>query len=290
MLDFLTRPMTQLGETPEDISLHFSIVAGETRSLEADMGIRSAAHYDRNYVTTSMTTQAIEELIEEGCEQITILEPGMGTGINLVAAVLAAKDRVPIRAIGIEKSQNSLKFANKMVEEYGLSSKIEIIEGDMFDQDLSEVKADVLILEHLSHLLQDEKELQLPAANHFQQYTHEKTKYVPLGIDFFINPIKKEFIGPVELGKIRFNRPYGDMFSLQSHVRFNTPTKQIRIQGNVIGPNGKPINYFRDIDYLRVSQTVPLEIKQPGDYLISLTWGTTKNNHQQYSSVTYQKL
>lgn len=72
-----------------------------------------------------------------------VYDLGCGDGRIVITAV---KEFNAKRAVGVEKNLELVKAARRSVEDYGLEGRVEIVNGDFFDVDISEATVVTLFL------------------------------------------------------------------------------------------------------------------------------------------------
>ncbi len=169
------------------------------------MGTECALSEMRNYMMAVLTANAVIEARNRLERAVTVAELGVGSGLNAVAAFLADPDT---KYIGWEKDAASIDFANRLLQSYGFDGKAVINKRNFLHADYSGIDADVVINENLSPMLLEEP--QLEASQAILLSTHDKTVFVPGGVDVYLRLGYGEgqtlYFGRIDFGK-RYESP-----------------------------------------------------------------------------------
>lgn len=163
------------------------------------VGPDCAKSLPRNYFMALMTANAVKAYNKDNLKSPTIVEMGLGSGLNAIAALLADPNA---KVIGYEYDAEAIKFLENLDIPRYIKDRIEIRNESFLKADMTDIKADIVINENIEPSLSREPLFQ--AANKILPHTHEKTLFVPGGLQFY-------FLFFNDQGeKVRLNTTYVD--------------------------------------------------------------------------------
>ncbi|HLC65145.1 MAG TPA: methyltransferase domain-containing protein [Candidatus Nanoarchaeia archaeon] len=205
------------------------------------LGIVVASSYERNLLLSILTANAVVESKKILGRGPVVLELGMGSGINCVAALLADEKA---EVIGIEKDEETIKFAEQLFKRYGVKDRIKIVHGDFLATDIGK-SVDIVVNENLSTDLINEP--LFPACNAALPYAHSKTLFVPGGVEIYASGFWNG--SDVNLSQISFSNPPRSPIALKFEFQSNGegvkciefPTRLLDYKGDIAlkGPISK---------------------------------------------------
>lgn len=238
-------------------------VAGLLKGYRGEsLGLQVAHFGSRNLLFAKATGSAVKEAEAIIGQPAEVVEVGLGTGINAVAALLAGAGIV----YGYEKDEEAIDFARGLAAHYGVLDKLVIVEGDYLSADLSGIRADVIVNENLSQFMRYEP--QLAAANKFLQASHEYTRYVPLKVEFEL--LSEGFDGPQYLGAMEFDRYFEDVFTLSRQINWKSGEHVVALQARVYGHDRNPMS-DGEIFGINIGGCYLVDIK-PGMHQFRIDW------------------
>ena len=151
-------------------------------SPSSSLGISCAkSSYERNYIVSLMTANAVKAFKKREGRDPVVVELGMGSGLNCVAALLVNEGS---RVIGFEIDKKTADFAENLLRQYGVSDRVEVRLEDFLQANMDGITADIVVNENIGPDLVYEP--LIPAANKIRPYTHEGTLFVPGGVDIYL--------------------------------------------------------------------------------------------------------
>ena len=220
------------------------------------IGISCArSSYERNYIISLMTANAVKAFKKREGRDPVVVELGMGSGLNCVAALLANEGS---RVIGFEIDKEAADFAMNLFRQYGVSDRVEVRLEDFLQANMGGITADIVVNENIGPDLVYEP--LIPAANKIRPYTHEGTLFVPGGVDIYLEgPFGEGFEkSKVYMGRVLFSEQTPNPIVLRhvlrpgkipsGHFVFGYGLEILDYKGEkVISKQGLPKGYIRHL-------------------------------------------
>jgi SAM-dependent methyltransferase len=213
-------------------------------------GIECATSPERNYLFAILTANATKESRKILGRRPTVVDLGMGSGLNCLAALFVDPHA---DVVGVEQNSQSVAFAEKMFAQYGFSGNVDVLPGDFTKTKLKGLNFDVVVNENFDPTLVNEP--QFLAMNAVLPATHPQTIFVPAGIDVFaegfgLHP-KYPFFGSIELNQkeqspIVLSHTFkpGELHSRSQLIRTIAQLRDFQ------GAHAVKLSERREIDYL----------------------------------------
>ena len=220
------------------------------------LGVEVSQGIVRNYLFCLLTANAVKHVNKKGMHP-TILEMGMGSGLNAVAALTMDPQA---RYIGVELNDVCIRFASREFIKRGFAKQVEIIKGS-YQYIRLKKKADIIINENLGpHLVE---EPQMLAARAALRFAKKDALFVPSGARLYalLNGKRKD------IRKINFRRvpPSSISFSmrLSRRTEFRPGYDIVDFQGNAIMQKN-PNNFIPHLPLIGEPMTLQQKGKKAG--------------------------
>lgn len=144
-------------------------------------GLECNGYFWRNFFMAVMTGAAVKQATSCYAINPTVVELGMGPGLNCIASLLINPDS---RVVAFETDQHCIELGTRLMKKYGLETRVDILDEDFLRADLSGLRPDVVVNENLNDNLACEPQFQ--AANAILPFAKPTTLYVPGGLDIYL--------------------------------------------------------------------------------------------------------
>lgn len=178
-------------------------MAGVYSTSHSDIGnsigltCASVSAMERSYMFSLMTADSVIQARKKHDGPVTMVELGMGSGINCIAALLAEPDT---RIIAYENNDPAINFAKILFDLYGVSARVEIRHEDFLKTNMKGITADVVVNENIDSMLIGGP--QLEASQAIFPHTHRGTLFVPGGFDVYVSGNGLRDGKPIYFGRI----------------------------------------------------------------------------------------
>jgi predicted RNA methylase len=247
-----------------DLSLQFAIdsVLFENAGNRV-LGVNVAQSIVRNYLMSLLTGNAVKYSQKIGLKNPVVIEMGMGSGLNGVAALTINKNSY---YLGVDNEDLCIDFACRMFTKYKLENNVEIIKGDYSNVKFDR-KADLVINENFGPNLVEEAAV--IASNAVLPYTHNNTICVPGAVNIFgiFNNRRTDFVKIKFNEKIPLNISFSKILPTNKSISFQPGCDLYDFQGKIAVSQKSSEDY---ISYLPlIGEPIPVRHKNKKPLKIS---------------------
>lgn len=211
---------------------------------QAPYGISCATSMERNYLFALMTANAVKASRELTGRNPYILEMGMGTALNCVAAHAVNPN---VRIVAYESNEITFDFGCEVLKRYGAKGNVLAYNRNFLFSNLSEIPFDIVVNENLDGDLV--REPLFRALNAAVPYTYDGTLFVPAGLNVSVDSHSDSGrASRTYFGKIDLTKKVSSPLELRAEVKAKDlregrylwiTTELLDFSGNVVLGEGK---------------------------------------------------
>lgn len=158
----------------------YSDPSGKTPGMDIMDAFRCLVDTHRTKTLIKGITEVADHKKRLGIVEPIAIDAGTGTGILALALLAAGCGKV----YALEINEQTASAAAKLIDSYGLSHRIEVVQGDATQIQLPGVAADILVSENLSNGLFDEPQYRI--INHLSSYLKPDATIIPAAAEVMV--------------------------------------------------------------------------------------------------------